>query len=115
MPVPPVLQVGVIPFEFGNGIDFIEIVFHIGLLLLSDKLFEGSVSIRQPDFVDVVQHLITRPVVVFTIALQHLMILQRIFHSDKRSVRLLLCTDKEDQRLLAYDAHIVIHSPYAMV
>ena len=52
-----------------------KIVCHNCFLLLSGKFFDGAVGIRQPDFVDVMQHVVARPVGVFAITLQYLMCL----------------------------------------
>ena len=65
--------------------------------LLCGKFLQCFIGIGKPDFVDVMQHVLVRSVVVFTIALQHLMILQRIFHRDKRRIRMLFSPDKEDE------------------
>ena len=91
-----------------------EIVCHC-FFLLCGKFFDDFVGVRQPDFIDVVQNVVARFVVVFSVALQNFVVAERIFERHKRGIRLLLCTDKEDKRFLADKALIVIHAPHAVI
>lgn len=58
--------------------------------LLCGKFFHGSVGVRQPDLVDVMQHVFARLAVVFSVALQDLVTMRRVFERDERRVRLFL-------------------------
>ena len=104
--------------EVGNGGVFVaNFLFCHSILLcgLSRDLFDGSVGVRQPDFVYIVQNILARFVVVFAVALQDFVIARRIFERHERYIRAVLCTDEEDERLFSHHALVVIHSSHAMV
>mgnify|MGYP000545052483 CR=1 FL=1 len=64
---------------------------------------------------DELQHVICRFTVVFTVALQYLLLRERIFQRNEGNVGVLLVPDKEDKAFFADKALVVIHSAYAMV
>ena len=60
------------------------------------------------------QDVFARLVVVFAVALQNLMIAERVFERDERRIRLLFCTDEEDERFFADKTPVLVHSPDAV-
>ena len=58
---------------------------------------------------------IARLVVVFAVALQNFMVLERIFERDERRIGLFPHTNEEDERLLADKSLVVVHPPHAVV
>ena len=58
---------------------------------------------------------IARFVVVFAVALQNFMVLERVFERDERRIGLFPHTNEEDERLLADKPLVVIHSAHAVV
>ena len=95
-----------------------EVVRHSVCFLLYGlcrDLFDGSVGVGKPYFVDVVQNVFARFVVVFSVALQDFMVAERVFERNERCIGLLLFADEEYKRFFAYKALVVIHSAYTMV
>ena len=91
-----------------------EIVCHC-VFLLCGKFFNGSVGVRQPNFVDIVQNVFARFVVVLTVALQDFMVAERVFERNERCIGLLLFADKEDERFFAYKALVIVHPSHTVI
>ena len=86
--------------EVGNGGVFVaNFLFCHSILLcgLCRDLFDGSVGVRQPDFVDIVQNVFARLMVVFAVALQDFVTARRVFERHERDIRAVLCADEEDE------------------
>ena len=104
--------------EVGNGGVFVaNFLFCHSILLcgLYRDLFDGSVGVRQPDFVDIVQNGFARLMVVFAVTLQDFVTARRVFERHERYIRAILCADKEDERFFSHHALVVVHSAHAMV
>ena len=104
--------------EVGNGGVFVaNFLFCHSILLcgLCRDLFDGSVGVRQPDFVDIVQNILARLMVVFAVALQDFVTARRVFERHERNIRAFLCSDEEDERFFADKTLVVVHSAHAMV
>ena len=74
-----------------------EVVRHSVCFLLCGlcrDLFDGSVGVRQPDFVDLMKNIIARLVVVLTVALQDFMTAWRIFERHERNIRAFFCNGR---------------------
>ena len=82
---------------------------------LCRDLFDGSVGVRQPDFVDIVQNVFARLMVVFAVALQDFVTARRVFERHERYIRAFLCADEEDERFFADKTLVVVHPSHAMV
>lgn len=91
-----------------------EIVCHC-VFLLCGKFLDSAVGVRQPYFVDVVQNVFARFVVVLTVALQDFMVAKRVFERNERRIGLLLFADKEDERFLADKTLVIVHPSYAVI
>ena len=78
-------------------------------------MFDGSVGVRQPDFVDIVQNILARLMVVLAVALQDFVTARRVFERHERNIRAFLCTDEKDERFFSHHALIVVHPSHAMV
>ena len=91
-----------------------EIVCHC-LFLLCGKFFDGFVGVRQPNFVDVVQNVFARFMIILSVALQDLVRLQRIFERHKRNIWAFLCANKEDERFFADKTLVVVQPSHAMM
>ena len=57
-------------------------------------LFDGSVGVRQPDFVDIMQNILARLMVVLAVALQDFVTARRVFERHERNIRAVLCADR---------------------
>ena len=104
--------------EVGNGGVFVaNFLFCHSILLcgLSRDLFDGSVGIRQPYFVDIVQNVLARLMVVFAVALQDFVTARRVFERHERNIRAILCADEEDERFFSHHALVVVHPSHAMM
>ena len=104
--------------EVGNGGVFVaNFLFCHSILLcgLCRDLFDGSVGVRQPDFVDIMQNIIARLMVVFAVALQDFVTARRVFERHKRNIRTFLCANEEDERFFSHHALVVVHPSHAMV
>ena len=104
--------------EVGNGGVFVaNFLFCHSILLcgLCRDLFDGSVGVRQPDFVDIVQNVFARLMVVFAIALQDFVTARRVFERHERNIRAILCADEEDERFFSHHALVVVHPYHALV
>ena len=78
-------------------------------------MFDGSVGVRQPDFVDIVQNILARLMVVFAVTLQDFVTAGRVFKRHERYIRAVFCADEEDERFFADKTLVVVHSSHAMV
>lgn len=76
---------------------------------------ENYADVRFYDFVDVMQNIFARFVVVCTVALQDFVIAERVFQRYEWRIRLLFCADEENERFFADKALVIIHTPYAVV
>ena len=104
--------------EVGNGGVFVaNFLFCHSILLcgLCRDLFDGSVGVRQPDFVDIMQNILARLMVVLAVALQDFVTARRVFERHERNIRAFFCTDKEDERFFSHHALVVVHPSHAMV
>ena len=72
-----------------------KIVCHC-VFLLCGKFLDSAVGVGKPYFVDIVQNVFARFVVVLTVALQDFMVAERVFERNERCIGLLLFADKED-------------------
>lgn len=78
-------------------------------------MFDGSVGVRQPDFVDIVQNILARLMVVLAVALQDFVTARRVFERHERNIRAFLCSDEEDERFFADKTLVVVHPSHAMM
>ena len=104
--------------EVGNGGVFVaNFLFCHSILLcgLYRDLFDGSVGVRQPDFVDIVQNGFARLMVVFAVTLQDFVTARRVFERHERYIRAVFCADEEDERFFSHHALVVVHPSHAMV
>lgn len=94
-----------------------EIVCHDKCLLcgLGRDFFELSVGVRQPNFMDVREHVVARLCICVAIALQYFMTFERIFHRHERHVRSFSWTDEEDERFFSYKALVIVDSAHAVM
>ena len=104
--------------EVGNGGVFVaNFLFCHSILLcgLCRDLFDGSVGVRQPDFVDIVQNILARLMVVFAVTLQDFVTARRVFERHERYIRAVLCADEEDERFFSHHTLVVVHPSHAMM
>ena len=78
-------------------------------------MFDCSVGVRQPYFVNVMQDIFARLVVVLTVALQDFMVAERVFERNERCIGLFLCAAKEYQRFFTDKALVIVHTPNAVM
>ena len=74
-----------------------EVVRHSVCFLLCGlccDLFYGSVGIRQPDFVDIMQNILARLMVVLAVALQDFVTARRVFERHERNIRAFFCNGR---------------------
>ena len=91
-----------------------KIVCHC-VFLLCGKFLDSAVGVRQPNFVDVVQDILARFMVVLSITLQDFVTVRRVFERHEQSIRLFLCADKEDERFFTDKTLVIVHPSYAVI
>ena len=57
-------------------------------------LFDGSVGVRQPDFVDIMQNILARLMVVLAVALQDFVTARQVFERHERNIRAFFCNGR---------------------
>ena len=78
-------------------------------------MFDCSVGVGKPYFVDIVRNVFARFVVVLTVALQDFMVAERVFERNERCIGLLLFADKEDERFLADKTLVIVHPSHTVI